>query len=273
MKLGKAFLAALILMAFPTVGFGQRQTASKDGNGVRGLLLHDAANLQTRRWLDDGFGGALFSFSPGASNLVDQGISGVSDTDPWNIMIRSGAGTELGLAASPFAIRIFDGASAALFTTSNKGFVDTELETADLDTGGGTDTQAVVGLRIAEDGGSKLVGSADPLPVGGTALADILTQLIVGQTASEPTVIAVGITPTLLFSASATRRAGFMQNAGTASVFLGKAAVTTTTGEIMAGSSVANDGLGGTAIAEHGDTVFGVVAVCCVNVRISEVSD
>lgn len=43
--------------------------------------------------------------------------------------------------------------------------VDTELTTADLDTGAGTDTRAVVGLALAESGGALLVGSAHPLPV------------------------------------------------------------------------------------------------------------
>lgn len=43
--------------------------------------------------------------------------------------------------------------------------VDTELTTADLDSGAGTDTRAVVGLVRAESGGGVLVGSANPLPV------------------------------------------------------------------------------------------------------------
>lgn len=42
--------------------------------------------------------------------------------------------------------------------------VDSELTTADLDTGAGTDTRAVVGLVRAESGGAVLVGSANPLP-------------------------------------------------------------------------------------------------------------
>lgn len=45
------------------------------------------------------------------------------------------------------------------------GTVDTELTTADLDTGAGTDTRAVVGLVLAESGGGQLVGSAHPMPV------------------------------------------------------------------------------------------------------------
>jgi len=56
--------------------------------------------------------------------------------------------------------------------------VDSELTTADLDTGGGTDTRAVVGLVTAASGGGTLVSAAAPLPVtvisggGGTQYAE-----------------------------------------------------------------------------------------------------
>lgn len=43
--------------------------------------------------------------------------------------------------------------------------VDSELTTADLDTGAGTDTRAVVGLALAASGGALLVGSANPVPI------------------------------------------------------------------------------------------------------------
>lgn len=49
------------------------------------------------------------------------------------------------------------------------GTVDTELTTADLDTGAGTDTRAVVGLVLAASGGGLLVGSANPMPVSDNA--------------------------------------------------------------------------------------------------------
>ena len=42
---------------------------------------------------------------------------------------------------------------------------DTELETDDLDTGVGTDTQAIVGIALAESGGHALLGSAKPMPL------------------------------------------------------------------------------------------------------------
>jgi hypothetical protein len=43
---------------------------------------------------------------------------------------------------------------------------DTELTTADLDTGAGTDTRAVVGLAYGASGGGVLVSTTNPLPVG-----------------------------------------------------------------------------------------------------------
>lgn len=42
---------------------------------------------------------------------------------------------------------------------------DTELTTADLDSGAGTDTRAVVGLVIAKSGGAANISATDPLPV------------------------------------------------------------------------------------------------------------
>jgi hypothetical protein len=50
---------------------------------------------------------------------------------------------------------------------SVSGAVDTELTTADVDTGAGTDTRAVVGLVTAASGGGVLVSATNPLPVTG----------------------------------------------------------------------------------------------------------
>jgi len=46
---------------------------------------------------------------------------------------------------------------------------DTELTTADLDTGAGTDTRGVVGLVLAASGGGLLVGATNPMPVSDNA--------------------------------------------------------------------------------------------------------
>jgi hypothetical protein len=53
--------------------------------------------------------------------------------------------------------------------------VDSELTTADLDSGAGTDTRAVVGLVIAKSGGAANISNTDPVPVsdaGGTLSVD-----------------------------------------------------------------------------------------------------
>jgi hypothetical protein len=54
--------------------------------------------------------------------------------------------------------------------------VDSELTTADLDTGAGTDTRAVVGMVKAESGGGVLVGSANPLPAAVTDTSNTLVK-------------------------------------------------------------------------------------------------
>lgn len=72
--------------------------------------------------------------------------------------------------------------------------VDTELTTADLDTGGGADIRAVVGLVRAESGGGVLVGSANPLPVSiGAAVDTELTTADLDTGAGTDTRAVVGM--------------------------------------------------------------------------------
>ena len=83
-------------------------------------------------------------------------------------------------------VEVFSGETlpVSLTSTTITGTVtvDSELTTADLDTGAGTDTRAVVGLVRAESGGGVLVGSANALPV----------QLIASQNAITAGAGAVG---------------------------------------------------------------------------------
>ncbi len=80
--------------------------------------------------------------------------------------------------------------------------IDSEITTADLDTGAGTDTRAVVGLAIAESGGALLVGSAHPLPISAASLplpsgaATVAKQPALGTagTASSDVITVQGIT-------------------------------------------------------------------------------
>lgn len=128
-------------------------------------------------------------------------VDGSGVTQPVSaasLPLPAGAAQEHATAASPHAARLSDGAAfydaaktgqlpAALIggrldvnvgntpSVTVTGAVDTELTTADLDTGAGTDTRAVVGLALAAPGGAVLAGAANPLPVtdnGGSLTVD-----------------------------------------------------------------------------------------------------
>ena len=91
-------------------------------------------------------------------------------------------------AAAGSAVNIQDGGNAITVdgsvtvsgtaTVTQAGAIDTELTTADLDVGAGTDTEAVVGLQIAKDGGAVLIGAGaagDSMPInddGGALTVD-----------------------------------------------------------------------------------------------------
>jgi hypothetical protein len=107
----------------------------------------------------------------GATSLgkAEDAAHASGDVGVMSLAVRSDAGGALAGTDGDYAplqvnaageLRVAIGTSISL-----SGAVDTELTTADLDTGAGTDTRAVVGLVIAESGGGQLVGSAHPLPV------------------------------------------------------------------------------------------------------------
>lgn len=237
-------------------------------------------------------------------NMMIRNASGTElglAASPFGVQLFDAAAAAIGVPANPWIVGgpAADGAAVSgnpvrIATTDNSGNTQNLIS--------GSDGILSAGRRIAgADGASNaLVAPVDeqngatqfrvaPFVFNGTtwdrvrgdatdgALVNLGLNndvtIAVGQTASEPVVISIGTTPTQIFAASTTRRLGFVQNAGTSSVFLGKAAVTTSTGEILAGSNVANDGKGASAKAEHGDAIFGIVASGTVNVRVSEVSD
>jgi hypothetical protein len=98
--------------------------------------------------------------------------------DAASLPLPTGASTETTLAGVETDTgAILTELQAGLDVTIIGGSVtaDTELTTADLDTGAGTDTRAVVGLALAASGGALLVGPANPLPVsdnGGSLTVD-----------------------------------------------------------------------------------------------------
>jgi len=88
------------------------------------------------------------------------------------------------------------------------------------------------------------------------------------QTATEPTVIAIGDTPTLILAASANTHGAIIKNMGTAIVFIGKSGVADTTGIPLRGGVLNDDAKGESGLAEHGDDIYGIVTSGTVNIRL-----
>lgn len=94
-------------------------------------------------------------------------VGGFDGTNVQALAVNASGQAQVGVTNFPAVQPVSDN-GGSLTVDGNVGItgaVDTELTTADLDTGAGTDTRAVVGLARAESGGGVLVGSANPLPV------------------------------------------------------------------------------------------------------------
>lgn len=92
----------------------------------------------------------------------------VSQSGTWNIGTLSTITNVVHVDDNSGSLTI-DGTVAISGTVT----VDSELTTANLNTFGGTDIRAVVGLVLAEAAGGILVGSAHPLPISGSVTANI----------------------------------------------------------------------------------------------------
>lgn len=116
----------------------------------------------------------LATDSTGVVSVDDNGASLTIDNAQLSVV---GSGTEAAamrvtIATDSTGVVSVDDNGGSLTvdgTVSVSGAVDTELTTADLDTGAGTDTRAVVGIVLAASGGGALVGSANPMPVSDNA--------------------------------------------------------------------------------------------------------
>jgi hypothetical protein len=99
-------------------------------------------------------------------------------------------------AAKPLPISDAGGSVTVDGSVSVSGAVDTELTTADLDTGAGTDTRAVVGLVYGASGGGVLVSTTNPLPIGdnGGSLTIDATSLPLPTGAATETTLAAALT-------------------------------------------------------------------------------
>lgn len=106
----------------------------------------------------------------------------VSSANPLPVSDAGGSFTVDAPVTTPVFVRLSDGTNAIATlpvsaAQSGSWTVDTELTTADLDTGAGTDTRAVVGLVYGASGGAVLVSAANGLPVLDTNSAAIKTAV------------------------------------------------------------------------------------------------
>ncbi len=118
----------------------------------------------------------LASDSTGVLSVDDNGASLTVDNASLSV---TGGGVELGAMRVTIAndstgvVSVDDnGGSLTVDGTvavSGTVAVDSELTTADLDTGAGTDTRAVVGIALAGSGGAVLAGTANPVPISDNA--------------------------------------------------------------------------------------------------------
>lgn len=90
--------------------------------------------------------------------------------------------------------------------------VDSELTTADLDTGAGTDTKAVVGLAYAASGGGVVVSATNPLPVVQGHLTGALDDVTYRASRTDRSLSTVTTSSTQLMASNANRRKVVIQN-------------------------------------------------------------
>ena len=147
-------------------------------------------------------------------------------------------------------------------TVSVSGAVDTELTTADLDTGAGTDTRAVVGLVGTASGGGQLIpgSSTDGLLVNLGANNDV-------------TLASTTITGTVAVTQSGTWDEVGINDSGN-SITVDNAALSVTGGGVEATAlrvTIASDSTGVLSVADNGSTlsVDGTVAVSSITTSVT----
>jgi hypothetical protein len=128
----------------------------------------------------------------GVASMTPVKVDGSAVTQPVSGTVTANLGTAAVTNAGTFPVQ-----------------ADTELTTKDLDTGAGTDTQAVVGLVVAKSGGAANVSGSDPLPVvvSGTVLVANAGTFAVQPTANA-TVDVNKIAGTATDTNSGTKSAG-----------------------------------------------------------------
>jgi hypothetical protein len=177
--------------------------------GVSGVVdvtpVSPAANDYLPVRLTDG--SAFYSASSGGSSEVqytegdtDSAITGTALLweDTSDTLRAVSAAKPLPISDAGGSLTVDDGGASLTIdgSVSVSGAVDTELTTADLDTGVGTDTRAVVGLAYGASGGGLLVSTTNPLPVGdnGGSLTVDATSLPLPTGAATETTLAAALT-------------------------------------------------------------------------------
>jgi hypothetical protein len=149
--------------------------AGTDSRAVVGMVLAESGGgllVGSAHPMPVSDNGGTLSVDDGGGSLTVDGTVAISGAVPV-----TDNGGNLSIDDGGNSITVDDGGGSLTVdgSVTVSGTVDTELTTADLDTGAGTDTRAVVGLAIAESGGGLLVGSAHPLPIsdnGGSVTVD-----------------------------------------------------------------------------------------------------
>lgn len=86
-KTSKVWSLAFGMILVALVAWGLGETASKDGNNIRGLLLHNPDDFSTDRWESDGNGSAkvVLGGTPSVTPIVGSFVP-VSGTGPQTII-------------------------------------------------------------------------------------------------------------------------------------------------------------------------------------------
>lgn len=103
--------------------------------------------------------------------VLAAGAANIGDVDIASPLAGGKVDVNIGSTSTVQPVNDNGGSLTVDGSVTVSGVVDTELTTADMDTGGGTDTRAVVGLVLAASGGGLLVGSANPMPATATGAA------------------------------------------------------------------------------------------------------
>lgn len=174
-------------------------------------LMSDTDELQI--WYDDGD--------------YDQLVYGSDDGGTTKRVIKTDAGGALQV----------DLEVASVTVTSGNITAETELTTADLDTGGGTDTRAVVGLVGSKSGGGELIpgSAADGLLVNLGANNDVTVtgSVTTSGTVTEANSAAIAASLSVIDDWDETDRAKVNPIAGQAGVQAGAGAVSANTQRVV----------------------------------------